>query len=351
MTSRERLLTSFRRERPDRVPAGSFTLGRIDLETDLGREFLRGTDSIHSPGAGFSFLSPATEGDSEWIDEGNGSTRLVRHGPAGDLVWRYQRTEKTSACMEFPCKTAADLDRVLAIPYVPCAPDFEGYHRERERFGDDVLTMPGIPNAVCWAADLLAPEDFCLLWIEDPRAMIELVAEANRRLVPFARAACAGGMEVLRIVGGEYVTVQLGPSGVEPLLGRFDVPLMDAIHEGGGLGYYHCHGPVMPFLADLCDLGIDALDPFEAPPWGDCDLVRAKEICAGRVCIVGNLDDMEVLDKYPESEVRRIGRERIRQAGPDGFVLGGTASGTFGEHAARNFLVLAEVAQEYAGLV
>jgi len=155
-------------------------------------------------------------------------------------------------------------------------------------------------------------------------------------------------MESLRIVGGEYVTVQLGPSAVGPLLSEWDTALMSAIHEGGGLGYYHCHGPSRNYVSDLFDLGIDALDPLEAAPWGDADLAGAQEISAGRCCLVGNLDDMEVLDRLPAAEVRRIARERVREAGSRGFILGGTASGTFGEHAARNFMVLVEVAEEYA---
>jgi hypothetical protein len=105
----------------------------------------------------------------------------------------------------------------------------------------------------------------------------------------------------------------------------------------------------MRYLADLAGLGMDAMDPFEAPPWGDCDLVRAKQALRGRVCIVGNLDDMEVLERCDAETVRRIARERIRQAGSDGFVLGGTASGTFTERGARGFLALVEVAEDYAG--
>ncbi len=59
--------------------------------------------------------------------------------------------------------------------------------------------------------------------------------------------------------------------------------------------------------------------------------------------MVGNLDDMEVLNKLPTEEVLRLGRLLIEQAGPDGFVLSGTASGTYGERAARNFLALADM--------
>ena len=346
MTSRERLLCAMRCGTPDRVPAGSFTLGCIDPSSDFGRQFIARTDSIHSPGAGFSFFGASAEMAHE--DEGNGVTRVTLRGPKGDLVWRHRRTDITSACIEFPCKTAGDIDRLLAVPFEPNDPTIEGYRSECERFGDDLLVMPGIPNAVCLAADTFAPEDFCLLWAMDPVAMGELLAVANERLVEFTRRAVGAGMECLRSIGGESVTVQLGPRAVEPLLSRFDTVLCDAIHEHGGLAYYHCHGPIMDFLADLRDLGIDALDPLEAPPWGDCDLAKAKEILAGRTCIVGNLDDMEVLEKYTEEEIRGIGRERIRQAGPDGFILGGTASGTFTERGARGFMTLVEVSEEYA---
>jgi len=40
-------------------------------------------------------------------------------------------------------------------------------------------------------------------------------------------------------------------------------------------------------------------------------------------------------------EILAISKRLIEEAGPDGFVLSGTASGTYGEHAARNFIALA----------
>ena len=79
---------------------------------------------------------------------------------------------------------------------------------------------------------------------------------------------------------------------------------------------------------------------------GDCNIAEAKRRLKGRVCLVGNLDDMEVLDKRPTEEVLGMGRRLIEQAGPDGFVLSGTASGTYSERAARNFLALADLSRE-----
>ncbi len=40
---------------------------------------------------------------------------------------------------------------------------------------------------------------------------------------------------------------------------------------------------------------------------------------------------------------------QIEKAGPDGYILAGTTSSTFTEHAARNFLALAELSEQMAG--
>jgi uroporphyrinogen-III decarboxylase len=77
-------------------------------------------------------------------------------------------------------------------------------------------------------------------------------------------------------------------------------------------------------------------------------MADAKKRIGGRVCLLGNLDDMEVLDKLPEEEIIRMGAKLIEEAGPDGFILGGTTSGTYGEHAAKNFIALAKLSESMA---
>jgi uroporphyrinogen-III decarboxylase len=144
------------------------------------------------------------------------------------------------------------------------------------------------------------------------------------------------------------VTVQLGPSAFDELVARFDVPLVETIHRYGGIAYYHNHGSVTRFLPRLAALGIDALDPLEAPPWGDVDLREARRLAGERLCFVGNLDDMEVLESLPQQESLAIARERLEAGGRKAFILGGTASGTYGETAARAFIAMAEMADSLA---
>jgi uroporphyrinogen-III decarboxylase len=120
------------------------------------------------------------------------------------------------------------------------------------------------------------------------------------------------------------------------------------MHSHGATVYYHNHGPTMKYLELLADIGMDACDCFEAPPWGDFDFPEAKKRIGDRICFVGNLDDMEVIDKLPEAKVLEMARERIIESEGWGFVLGGTASGTYTERAARNFMAMADLAAQMA---
>ncbi len=178
-----------------------------------------------------------------------------------------------------------------------------------------------------------------------PDLMLKLTDLFASRLNDWVTRLCEAGIDGFRICGGEYASVQLGPAGFDALVLEQDKELIDIIHRHGGVAYYHNHGPVMRFLTRFREIGMDALDPLEAPPWGDADLREARVTCGDRVAFVGNLDDMEVLENLPFEEIRLMAMERLAGAGDRGFILGGTASGTYTEKAARNFIRLAELSK------
>ena len=347
MTSRQRMLAVLRGEQPDRVPVSPWGFGRVDPASAIGREMVDACDLwVETGGCGFSFSGAALRAES--ATEG-AITTTVHHTPAGPLTSRRQTTDVTSATIEFPCKTAADVDALLAVPYEPLSTDFQPFHDLKAKYGGHALACLGCGDAVCWPATVLSPEHFALLWADAPDLLIEMTRVASQRLDAFIESACQAGVDVFRIVGGEYVTVQLGPRAVPRLLTPFDTRQVDIIHRYGGLAHYHNHGPMMRFLDGLAALGIDSLDPCEAPPWGDADLAEAQRILDGRCAIVGNLDDMEVVDQLPESEVVAIAAERLDAAGTSHFMLGGTSSGTYTDRAARNFIAIAKMVEGRSG--
>jgi len=343
MTSRERLLAAMRNEEVDHVPCGPFGLARLDIDSDLAQELIRKTDIFLPCGVGNWILGKDAPVESQ---EAGNTTRHVIKTPQGELVREVRRSDVTAATVRYPLQEIEDIDRFLSLDYH--GPDVTPakYLDWEARFPDEALVLASISTAVCVAADWFGPEKFCLYWALERDRIIELTDRMNERACAHVRACCEQGVRHFRLVGGEYVSAQIGPSGMPDLIRRPDKKLIDTIHEYGGIAFYHNHGKIMPFLEDYAYIGLDFLEPMEAPPWGDTDLGKAKQIIGDRFCMVGNLDDMEVVDKLSTEQVRTIARERLEQAGPRGFVLSGTASGIYTERGARNFMAMAEVARE-----
>ncbi len=347
MTSRERILCAIKLGRPDRVPVSPFGLGNLDPEGDMALELISKTDPFIDVGiGGNAFMGRLFESRS--LREGSDTVTVIST-PMGDLTSRYRRTEATGYTVEFPCKTAEDVEKYLSIPFEPAEPDVSAFLSRKREIGEEGLVLAGIADAICLPASILSPEDMCLLWADEPDLMRKIVSIAASRLNDFVDKACRAGVDAFRIVGGEYATEQLGPPGFNALVKPFDSELVEIIHRHGGIVYYHNHGRVSRFLEDFADLGIDALDPLEVPPYGDVDLADAKRRIGDRVCLVGGLDDMEVLESLDEGTVKEMARERIEAAGTSGYILGGTASGIYTERAARNFIALVDVAEEFRG--
>jgi hypothetical protein len=348
MTSRQRLLTALRLGAPDRVPVAPWGTARFGLDSEVGRRLLRETDLIHEVGPGANvILGPQPPVESE--DRGR-ETIITYHTPSGPLTQVVRRTEIASATVKFLCSGAAELEQILEMPYEPPEVNLTPYFEAEQKVGDEGLTMIALATGLCWVAELLSPVDFCLLWAEAPEVMERAVEVGTDRLCAWLKRACPAGAAVFRLVGPEYASVELGPRAYERLVVNMDRRLCAIIHQHGGIAHVHNHGPITRYYDLLRRVGMDSLDPLEAPPWGDCDLAEAKARIGGSICLVGNLDDMEVLGKWPRERILARGRQLIEQAGPAGFILAGTSSGTFTEYAVENFIALRRLAEEMAAL-
>lgn len=346
MTSRERILSAIHLERPDRVPVSPFGLGRLNPNGDVARELIAETDPFISAGIGGGYLM-GTQFRSTSEQEGNDTVTTITT-PKGNLTRRFRRTSTAGYTVEFPCKNAEDVEKYLSIPYSAPEPNADGFFARKEQIGEEGLVLAGISDAICLPATILSPEDMCLLWMDAPELMVKMVEMAAERVNLFVDKACQKGVDGFRIIGGEYATEQLGPKGFDALVKPYDTEMVRIMHKYGAVAYYHNHGDVDHFLETFAALKIDALDPVEVPPYGDVGLDDAKRRIGDKYCMVGGLDDMEVLESLDEATVKEMGRKCIEAAGPDSYCLGGTASGTYTEKAARNFIALVDVAKEMA---
>ena len=347
MTSRERILAAMRFEKVDRVPISPFGLGKLPDGSSIMAELLEKTDPFIESGVPGEWIFGT---NSERIVQRDGDTAtIIRRTPLGDLVEKHRNTGIATACIEFALKTPEDAEKFLSIEYAaPDVVDTSAFFARKAEIGEQGMVLCGMADAVLVPAILLRPEDFCFWWADYPDLLLELTNVASKRLNDWVDRLCKAGVDAFRIVGGEFASVQLGPKGFDTLVLEQDKELMDIIHSHGAIAYYHNHGHVMNYMSRFREIGMDALDPLEAPPWGDANLKEARAICGDKVAFVGNLDDMEILDKRSAEEVKSMALELLSAAGDRGFILGGTASATYTEHAARNFISLVDVAQSFA---
>lgn len=346
MTSRERMLAAIHHEEPDRVPVAPWGLGRIRWESPLGQELVARTDPWLEAGMGCNPIGGA-QFPIETEQKGN-IRRSIIHAPGRDLVSVHTTTAQTTACTEPFCKDLADIEALLSIPYVQPHPDVAGFHAFKARVGEDGMAVMGLGDALCYPNDMLGTEYCSYLWATEPEVIRQMCALAAERVFRVIEEACQGGVDCFRVVGGEYATQLMGQRAWDELVVPFDKPLIEMMHSYGAIAHFHNHGNMQRFLDKIADLGIDSLDPIEQSPYGDIEMDEALARVGQRVCLVGGLDDMEVLETRSREEVLRMAANLLERTGKLGYMLAGTSSGIYSEPAARNFIALVDVAERYA---
>jgi len=344
-TSRRRMLTAIACGVPDRVPVCTYELvgynshawenhepsyarllERIRADTDCA--------AMWEPRGNGRFLASAHESALGRQEERHGSftrTAVILHTPIGDLrrVTEQDASVHTSWVVEHWCKSIADVDRALSVPYLPVTYDAGDYGRIKSEVGEHGILMPSLSDPAYMAADLMKFEDY-LLWVfeetEHFGRTVEVLAERVMENLRRELSVCV--CDLYRICGPEFMTPPYTPPA---MFERFMVPHVAAmtrlIHERGAKVRLHCHGKIGRVLDLILDTGCDGTDPCEPPPDGDIELDEVKRRCFARgASVFGNIE-LKVLECGTPREVRQSVRRAMAQAkAGGGFVLMPTAA-------------------------
>jgi len=351
-TSRQRLLTALSGGVPDRVPINTYELaGRNSLDWYNIQPSYRGlmhfirahTDCITNwnPRTATDrytceerFLCSDFPVEMETRKETVGEferTTSICHTPQGDLQSVTQTTPDiyTTWRVEHWCKTLADVDKALSVPYQPADYDAADFARVRAELEDHGLVMASIGDPAYLAADLMSFQDY-LMWASLETAHFARTVDilAGRVMENLRRQLDCCVVDVYRIVGPEYFT----PPYLSPaMFKRFIVPhvteMTRLIQARGGKVRLHCHGRIGRVLDMILETGCDGLDPCEPPPDGDIALDEVKCRCLEKgVSVWGNIE-LKLLEQGTPDEVRAEVRRIMSQAKEGGgFVLMPTAA-------------------------
>ena len=351
-TGRRRLMTALSGGTPDRVPINTYELaGRNSLDwynnqpsyrtlMDLVREK---TDCITNwnprrPSGRYTcqerFLCSDFPVAMETHTDTSGDFErktTVCHTPKGDLRSVTQSSPGVHTVWRFEhwCKSTADVDAALSVPYEPASYDASDLPRARAEVGDHGLIMASIGDPAYLAADLMSFQDY-LMWASQETDHFARTVEvlAERVMENLRRQLDCCVVDLYRIVGPEYFT----PPYLSPaMFRRFVLPhvteMTRLIHSRGGRVRLHCHGRISRVLDMILETGCDGIDPCEPPPDGDMPLDGVKRRCMAKgVSVWGNIE-LKLLENGTPDEVRAEVRNIMDQAKDGGgFILMPTAA-------------------------
>lgn len=317
MTSKERMLTALRREVPDRLPASVHQWLPYHLKKYLG-----GIDAL----AAFKHFGldaaipccPLIEPDTpEWrvevaesqTDAGHTLRRRVYHTPAGPLSDAWELRDDTAWLVEHLVTQPEDvdlIDRYMPVPRL----DRDRVAAEYDRVGDAGILRGfvwGIQGG-CWqdACELYGLQPLILATHRKPDWVHHFLRVLQRKKLRFIEQSLAGARyDLIETGGGASSSTCISPKLHREFCLPYDRQQHDALHNLGHHAVYHTCGGMMPILDLIVENGCDASETLTPPGMGgDADAAEIKRRIGDHVCLIGGVNQSEVLDCGTSASIR-----------------------------------------------
>jgi len=257
---------------------------------------------------------------SEWVDE-----ITTIQTPKGVLRQVYQKStlNKPGYHKEHFVKDAADVEKLLSLPYeaFPCTAD--DYLRDTAKMGDDGIVIQGIDNPAFGLHRLMGSETIAYLSVDNRDLLMALAGRFARRVREHVNQVLATGIRpVFGWVGPEIAIPPLmSVNDFEEIVFQNDKNTIDVIHNAGCRLWVHCHGDMSPVLERFADMGVDVLNPIEPPPTGRITLEQAFARVGNRMGLEGNIEVHDVMTLSREALGKKI-EEAVRAGAGKRYILG-----------------------------
>jgi uroporphyrinogen-III decarboxylase len=344
VNSRERVLTAFAHEEPDRVPrwcgASDEFWAKAKRELELDDEALRvrfGDDFRRV----FAVYRPPDQS----LSEGATSRTIFgieRGGMGYGQPLAHPLADATLADVHeypWPDPDWVDVSSVRA--------DAQAYNGQYAILGGD--WSPYWHDAI----DFLGMERLYLKMFEQP----ELIDALLGHIMDFYIAASAKIFEAaadaidIFFIGNDFGS-QTGPLLGPDQFDRFILPhlkrMIDLGHDHGLLVQLHCCGGYEPLIPSMIEAGLDGLHAVQ-PCCRGMDLAKLKEDYGSRILFNGAIDSQHVLIEGESPDVvREKTREVLRIMGPGGgYVAGASHDTILGETPVENVLAMFDAVEQF----
>ncbi len=377
MNGRERLTTTFRGERADRMPISPFIYNnnifemfgyKPDINTymsppdfDLPEKYVAyheffGFDVLFAPGHVWDRYVPssAENWDVTIAREGDQDKQRrtwVIKTPEGELrqVINFIRSS-THMIVLAPEKYLIESKQDFEIfsKYVPPANfvDCDLLRRAKTAVGDKGLVNVATQGAFNTLNQFRKLDQMFMDPVEDEglyRAMMEFLLDWNMKHLLEVIAAGSESVEI----GGNLATSGAGPRFFEKYVRDYENRLARQIHEAGAFVVYHNCGDAQKIMHLYNDMEIDVWGYITGPPFGDVILDDVLRVIRPNMALRGNIDQVEFLRRATPDQVKQRVRELLDKVKDRGNWILSTSDFPFDGQPYENLHAFAEAGREY----
>lgn len=370
MTSKERMLCALEGGKPDRLPVSVHQWQGFHLDTyldgisaldafarfgmDAQIQYFEEMGQFWLVNADFSKASSA-----QWRDEANvigaaPDARVVHHviyTPEGELTYKTAGDRKTTWITEYLIKHDEDIELIrkyMPVPKLALRPIAEAH----DRVGDRGILRGFVwgDQAGCWqhACCLTDVSTLLLRCLDTPDWVHSLLKILLDKKLAFIDSMAGAKFDLVETGGGAASSTLISPAFHVEFCLPYDRQLHDALHGLGFLVTYHTCGGNFGIEDYIVQNGCDASETL-APTsiGGNQEPWDFKEKIAGRVALIGGLDQYNVLTTGPAALIRTKVHELFEKVGAEGGYICSLADHFF-ETPAEHLEAYARAARECA---
>lgn len=284
MNSYQRVFAALAREMPDRVPVFECSLASNIIDALAPGGTLEDVVDRYD-------LDAVSHREAYRYEEVDRDKQFFRD--EWGIVVRLEENVMPSP-VGHPVRSEADFEKL--VPPDPRDPFRLAKHAKAvARYKREKPVVLGMTDAFSIPWKLRGMENFVVDLIENPefaKRLIATVVDYNRRLV---EQAAAVGVDIVRFTDdygsttGPFMSPAMWIEFIQPGLRE----LVDVAHGLGMKVVKHSCGNLRGLVEPILDSGVDALHPIQ--PFPGQSLSVFKERYGRRVCLIGNVDCIEVL--------------------------------------------------------
>lgn len=191
----------------------------------------------------------------------------------------------------------------------------------RERFKGNKALFWMMRGAFVKSWRLTGMENLMIQMFDNPafvHAIARMVTDYNLEMLDMLIAA---GLDVL-IVEDDIADKNfplIAPDQFGTFVEPYNRELVEKAHAAGLKVMRHSDGNLWPLLDTMLETGYDGLNPLE--PQAGMDLKKVKDYCGERLCLIGNIDCIELLPNGTRTQVEAAVKQAIDDAAAGGGLI------------------------------